>query len=60
MYIENLLKVIQYLEGKLEIYDGKHDLVINTWQDAWDEMMFLGYDPQNASSIKRYIKQELQ
>ncbi len=59
MYKKNLRKVIDYLDGKQDIYDGKHDDVIATWNDAWDEMLWTGYDPQNAKSIKRYIQNEL-
>ena len=59
MYKSNLQKVVQYLEGKLEIYDGKHKEVIKTWDEAWDEMRFLGYQPDDASSIKSYIREVL-
>lgn len=57
--IKRLQIVIDYLEGRTEIYDGKHTDVLATWNDAWDEMKYLGYNPETAEGIRRYIKKEL-
>lgn len=59
MYKSNLKKVIEYLKGNLDIYDGNHEEVVNTWNQAWDEMKWLGYNPENANSIANYIALEL-
>ena len=59
MYKNHLKMVIKYLEGEVDIYNGKYNDVINTWNLAWDEMKFLGYNPENPNSIKNYIKREL-
>jgi len=56
MFKENLLKVIDYLEGKIDIYNGQYANVINTWNDAWDEMRWQGYDPQTINGIQKYMK----
>jgi hypothetical protein len=54
-----LQTVIEYLEGKVDIYDGKHGDVISAWDYIWDEMKWAGYDPESASDIKRYIWERL-
>lgn len=59
MYKRNLKIVIDYLEGKVDIYNGEYQDVINTWNSAWDEMRFQGYNPQDPKAIKRYIDLEL-
>lgn len=59
MYKENLKKVIAYLRGDLDIYDGNHSDVVLTWDDAWDEMRFLGYNPETVDGIRAYILNEL-
>lgn len=59
MYKKNLMLVIDYLEGKIDIYNKDYNHVVETWQQAWDEMKWLGYNPENANSIKKYIKEQL-
>jgi len=59
MYKSNLKKVIEYLRGKIDIYDGKHEKVLNTWNQAWDEMNYMGYNPQTIEGIQRYITEQL-
>ena len=59
MYKNNLMLVIKYLEGEIDIYNGEYDNVINTWNNAWDEMKWMGYNPQTVEGIKRYITEQL-
>lgn len=56
MYRNNLLLVIKYLKGEIDIYNGKYNHVINTWEQAWDEIRFAGCNPQTAEGIQRYIE----
>lgn len=58
-YKEGLQMVISYLNGELDIYDGKHPDVIRIWDQAWDEMRFLGYNPETVLGIKNYMAKEL-
>lgn len=59
MYKNNLMLVIKYLKGEIDIYDGKHENVIMTWNDAWDEIICTGYNPQTVNGIQQYIKEQL-
>ena len=59
MYIKNLVMVILFLEGEVDIYNGEYDSVVATWNQAWDEMKDLGYDPECPESIGRYLVFEL-
>lgn len=59
MYKKNLQMVIKYLKGEIDIYNGTHECVIKTWNQAWDEMNFLGYNPQTINGIQRYIAEQL-
>lgn len=59
MYKNNLMLVIKYLKGEIDIYNGEYQNVINTWNQAWDEMKFMGYNPESINSIKNYIALEL-
>ncbi len=59
MYKNNLMLVIKYLKGEIDIYDGKHENVIMTWNDAWDEIIYTGYNPQTVEGIQKYIKEQL-
>ena len=59
MYKNNLLKVIKYLKGEIDIYNGNYNDAINAWNQAWDEMIFLGYNPQTVQGIKKYITEQL-
>ena len=55
MYWQNLRKVIDYLNGKIDIYDGNHQETIKAWNSAWDEMTFQGFQPDSANGIRQYI-----
>lgn len=59
MYKKNLMLVVKYLKGEIDIYNGKYQSVIDTWNQAWDEMNFMGYNPQTVEGIKGYIKDQL-
>jgi hypothetical protein len=59
MYKNNLMQVIKYLKGEIDIYDGKHENVITTWNNAWDEMNWMGYNPQSINGIQKYINEQL-
>lgn len=55
-YWDRLEQVADYLEGKTDIYNGKHNEVINTWNNAWDEMAYQGFAPDKASGVRKYIE----
>lgn len=59
MYKNNLMLVIKYLKGEIDIYNGNYDDAINVWNQAWDEMKWMGYNPQTAEGVSRYIREQL-
>ena len=56
-YWDRLREVIDYLEGRIDIYDGLHDDTIKAWDKAWDEMLWQGIIPDTAAGIKKYIRE---
>ena len=58
-YKESLKKVIAYLRGDLDIYNGQHPEAIRAWDDCWDEMKAMGYNPETVQGVKAYIINEL-
>ena len=56
-YWDRMREVIDYLEGRVDIYDGRHAKTIKTWNNAWNEMVWLGIKPYTAAGIKKYIKE---
>ena len=54
-YWDRLREVVDYLEGKIDIYDGEHEETIKAWDSAWDEMIWQGIKPDSAAGIKKYI-----
>lgn len=54
-YYDRLREVIDYLEGKIDIYDGRHWETVEVWNDAWDEMVWTGIEPDTVDGIKKYI-----
>lgn len=54
-----LLEVVDYLEGKFDLYDGRHNGAVKVWDNAWDEMRTLGYNPETAAGIRAYIRVQL-
>ncbi len=59
MYKKNLMLVIEYLEGKIDIYNKNYNHVVKTWEQAWDEMVWMGYNPESVAGIQRYINENL-
>lgn len=55
----HLYNVIDYLNGKIDLYNGQYEKSINVWNQAWDEMKYMGYNPETAQGIKKYILNEL-
>jgi hypothetical protein len=55
----HLQNVINYLEGKIDLYNGEYEKSIEIWNQAWDEMRFLGYNPSTIQGIQKYIKEQL-
>lgn len=53
--VDHLNLVVDYLNQKIDIYDGKHEKTIIAWNNAWDEMKFQGYKPDTVQGIKKYI-----
>ncbi len=51
--------VIKYLKGEIDIYNGEYQNVIDTWNNAWDEMVWMGYNPESVAGIQRYINENL-
>ena len=58
-YKDGLKTVIDYLRGEVDIYNGNHPEAVRIWDEAWDEMKFLGYDPETVEGIRAYIINEL-
>ena len=54
-YWERLEQVIDYLNGKVDIYDGQHNDTVKAWNSAWDEMVWQGFKPDSVVGIKQYI-----
>ena len=59
MYIKNLILVVLFLEGKVDIYSDEYYHAVETWNQAWDEMKYLGYNPECPESIMKYLTFEL-
>lgn len=55
MYWQYLEQVIDYLNGKYDLYDGNHQKAIDTWNAAWDEMTWQGFKPDSINGIRQYI-----
>ena len=56
---KHLQNVIDYLNGKIDLYNGQYEKSISIWNEAWDEMRFLGYNPSTIQGIQKYIKEQL-
>ena len=41
-YFDRLREVIDYLEGRVDIYDGQHAKTVSAWDSAWNEMVWAG------------------
>jgi len=56
---KHLQNVIDYLNGKIDLYNGEYEKSIKVWSEAWDEIRFLGYNPSTIQGIQKYIKEQL-
>lgn len=56
---KHLQNVIDYLNGKIDLYNGQYEKSISIWNEVWDEMRFLGYNPSTIQGIQKYIKEQL-
>lgn len=56
---KHLQNVIDYLNGKIDLYDGNYEQSIQAWDQAWDEMRFMGYNPETTQGMSKYIKEQL-
>ena len=54
-YKEHLETVIDYLNGKVDIYNGEHNKTIEVWNDFWDKMKWQGFEPDTVKGIQKYI-----
>lgn len=52
-----LLLVVAYLRGEVDIYNSGSGCAwaVEIWNDAWDEIKFLGFDPETVDGIKGYL-----
>lgn len=56
---KHLRSIIKYLKGDLDIFNGNYKDTINLWDQIWDEMIFLGYNPETIPGIEGYIREVL-
>ena len=54
-----LVAVMRYLRGEIDLYNGHYEKAIQVWYSVWTEMKYLGYNPEKADDIKKYIVNEL-
>ena len=59
MYKYHLKLVIKYLKGEIDIYNGNHNETVNVWNQAWDEIQYMGYNPGTIAGISKYIREQL-
>ena len=56
---QHLQNVIDYLNDKIDLYNGQYNRSIQVWDQVWDEMKWMGYDPETVTGIKKYITEQL-
>jgi hypothetical protein len=56
---QHLQNVIDYLNGKIDLYNGQYNRSIQVWDQVWDEIRYMGYDPQTVKGINKYISEQL-
>lgn len=56
---EHLQNIIDYLEGKIDLYNGQYNKSIQVWENVWDEVKYMGYKPDTIHGIKKYIAEQL-
>ena len=49
--------VVAYLRGEVDICNSGSGCAwaVEFWNDAWDEIKFLGFDPETVDGIKGYL-----
>lgn len=50
-------KIIRYLQGTLDIYNGEHNKTLHLWDTIWDEMKFIGLNPESVKDLKQYVRE---
>ncbi len=56
---KHLQNVIDYSNGKIDLYNGQYEKSISIWNEVWDEMKWMGYNPETVTGIKKYITEQL-
>ena len=56
---KHLLNVIDYLNGKIDLYNGQYNQSIQVWESVWDEIQYMGYKPDTVKGIQKYISEQL-
>ena len=51
----HIINIICYLEGKLDIYNGEYERTIQVWHSIWDEMRYMGLNPESVKDLKQYM-----
>ena len=51
----HIINIILYLQGDLDIYNGKHERTIQVWDNIWDEMKYMGLNPESVKDLKQYM-----
>ena len=51
----HIINIILYLQGNLDIYNGEHERTIQVWNSIWDEMKYMGLNPESVKDLKRYM-----
>lgn len=57
--VAHLHLVIDYLNGKTDIYNGDYEDTVVAWDNVWLEMQFKGYNPEKPEGIRAYIAEQL-
>lgn len=50
-------KIIRYLQGTLDIYNGEHNKTLQLWDTIWDEVKFMGLNPESVKDLKQYSRE---
>lgn len=56
---KHLQNIVDYLNGKIDLYNGNYEKSIMLWNQVWDELKFMGYNPETTQGINKYIKEQL-
>ena len=51
----HIINIILYLQGSLDIYNGEHERTIQVWNNIWNEMKYMGLNPESIKDLKRYM-----